>query len=115
MAQMINEGLYPQPPGMDIHSHEALSNWMNTLPNKVYIIIALSHGLGAFASGLISSLVSGSNRLTFGIIGFCAIFIPVMIYLFTYHFPVWFVVTDTVITAILGFIGAITGSARYVS
>jgi hypothetical protein len=60
-------------------------------------------------------LVAGSFRLTFGLIAFCSIFIPVMIYLFTYHFPVWFVITDTVITAILGFVGAVTGSARYVS
>ncbi|MBK7635521.1 MAG: hypothetical protein WAT22_13595 [Saprospiraceae bacterium] len=115
MAQMINEGLYPQPMDLDINNHEALSIWMNTLPTKIYIIIAISHGLSAFAAGLISSLVSGFGRLTFGLIAFCGIFIPVMIYLFTYHFPVWFVITDTVITAILGFVGAITGSARYVS
>jgi hypothetical protein len=115
MAQMINEGLYPQPTDIDPNNHEALSVWMNTLPDKVYIIIAISHGLAAFAAGLISSLVAGSFRLTFGLIAFCSIFIPVMIYLFTYHFPVWFVITDTVITAILGFVGAVTGSARYVS
>jgi hypothetical protein len=115
MAQMINEGLYPQPMDLDTDNHEALSAWMNTLPTKIYIIIAISHGLSAFAAGLISSLVSGFGRLTFGLIAFCGIFIPVMIYLFTYHFPVWFVITDTVITAILGFVGAITGSARYVN
>lgn len=115
MAQMINEGLYPQPTDIDPNNHEAISVWMNTLPDKVYIIIAISHGLAAFAAGLISSLVAGSFRLTFGLIAFCSIFIPVMIYLFTYHFPVWFVITDTVITAILGFVGAVTGSARYVS
>ena len=103
MAQMINEGLYPQPMDLDINNHEALSIWMNTLPTKIYIIIAISHGLSAFAAGLISSLVSGFGRLTFGLIAFCGIFIPVMIYLFTYHFPVWFVITDTVITAILEF------------
>jgi hypothetical protein len=81
MAQMINEGLYPQPMDLDTNNHEALSAWMNTLPTKIYIIIAISHGLSAFAAGLISSLVSGFGRLTFGLIAFCGIFIPVMIYL----------------------------------
>lgn len=73
MAQMINEGLYPQPTDIDPNNHEALSVWMNTLPDKVYIIIAISHGLAAFAAGLISSLVAGSFRLTFGLIAFCSI------------------------------------------
>jgi hypothetical protein len=43
MAQMINEGLYPQPMDLDTDNHEALSAWMNTLPTKIYIIIAISH------------------------------------------------------------------------
>lgn len=115
MAQMISEGLYPQPADMDLKNPNALTDWMNSLPTKVYIIIAISHGLAAFAAGLISGLVADASRLTFGLIAFCGIFIPVMIYLFTYYFPVWFVITDTSVTAILGFIGVITGSARYVS
>lgn len=115
MAQMISEGLYPQPADMDFNNPNALTDWMNSLPTKVYIIIAISHGLAAFAAGLISGLVADASRLTFGLIAFCGIFIPVMIYLFTYYFPVWFVITDTSVTAILGFIGVITGSARYVS
>ncbi len=115
MAQMISEGLYPQPADMDFTNPNALTDWMNSLPTKVYIIIAISHGLAAFAAGLISGLVADASRLTFGLIAFCGIFIPVMIYLFTYYFPVWFVITDTSVTAILGFIGVITGSARYVS
>ncbi|MBK8514989.1 MAG: hypothetical protein IPL55_01475 [Saprospiraceae bacterium] len=115
MAQMISEGLYPQPADFDIANPNALTDWMNTLPAKVYIIIAISHAFAAFAAGLISSLVAGISRLTFGLIAFCGIFIPVMIYLFTYYFPVWFVITDTSVTAILGFIGVVTGSARSVS
>ena len=115
MAQMISEGLYPQPGNLDLTNPNSLTDWMNTLPTKVYIIIAISHGLAAFAAGLISSLVAGVSRFAFGLITFCGIFIPVMIYLFTYYFPVWFVLTDTTVTAILGFVGVITGSARYVS
>ena len=112
---MISEGLYPQPGNLDLTNPNSLTDWMNTLPTKVYIIIAISHGLAAFAAGLISSLVAGVSRFAFGLITFCGIFIPVMIYLFTYYFPVWFVLTDTTVTAILGFVGVITGSARYVS
>jgi hypothetical protein len=115
MAQMISEGLFPQPSDIDLSNPNALTDWMNSLPTKVYIIIAVSHGFAAFAAGLLSSLVAGNYRFTFGLITFSGIFIPVMIYLFTYYFPVWFVITDTLVTAILGFVGVITGSARYVS
>ena len=115
MAQMIREGLYPQPSGLDFADKDAVTSWMNSLPKKAFIIIAISHGLAAFAAGLISSLTSGFGRMTFGMISASIIFIPVMIYLFTYHFPVWFVITDTCVTAVLGFIGAMIGSTRYVS
>jgi hypothetical protein len=113
MAQMIREGLYPQPITLDFDDKESIIKWMSGLPSKAFIIIAISHGLAAFAAGLISSLVTGQSRMTIGMITISVIFIPVMIYLFTYYFPVWFVITDTVVTAILGFTGVIIGSSRY--
>jgi hypothetical protein len=88
---------------------------MSNLPNTAFIIVAISHGLAAFISGLISSLVSGQSRMAIGVITISIIFIAVMVYLFTYNFPVWFVVTDTVVTALLGFMGVVVGSARYVN
>lgn len=115
MAQMIREGLYPQPLEQYYGSSAGLTNWTIILPDKAFIIIAISHGLAAFAAGLISSLVSGTSRMTFGMISLSIIFIAVMIYLFSYYFPAWFVITDTVVTAILGFTGVLIGSARYVS
>lgn len=115
MAQMIREGMYPQPSGLNFDDKDAVTFWMNSLPNKAFIIIAISHGLASFAAGLISSLTSGFSRMTFGMIAVSIIFIPVMIYLFTYHLPVWFVITDTCVTAMLGFFGATIGSTRYVS
>jgi hypothetical protein len=115
MAQMIREGLYPQPIGLDFEDKDAVTNWMLSLPTKAFIIIAISHGFAAFAAGLISSLVSSFGRMTFGVIAICCVFIPVMIYLFTYYFPVWFVVTDTCVTFLFGSLGVLIGSARYVS
>ncbi|MBC7885286.1 MAG: hypothetical protein H7X99_07410 [Saprospiraceae bacterium] len=115
MAQMIRDGIYPQPSGLNFDSNNELRAWMETLPDKAFIIIGISHGLASFSAGLISSLTAGFSRMTFGIISVSIIFIPVMIYLFTYHFPVWFVVTDTFITALFGFVGVMIGSARYVN
>lgn len=113
MAQMIREGLYPQPISINLDDKESMINWISKLPSKAFIIIAISHGLASFAAGLISSLVAGSSRMTVGMISISVIFIAVMIYLFTYYFPVWFVITDTVVTAVLGFVGVVIGSSRY--
>ncbi len=111
---MIEDGLYPQPLSLAVSGTDALSTWYNNLPNQAFIIIAISHGLAAFASGLISSLVVGTSRMTSGMITITIVFVYVMIYLFTYFFPTWFVITDTVITAVSGFTGVLIGSARYV-
>jgi hypothetical protein len=115
IAQMLRDGLYPFPLELNRDNQAAMVSWMSSLPNKAFVIVAISHGLAAFISGLISSLVSGQNRTATGMITISIIFIAVMIYLFTYYFPVWFVVTDTVLTAVLGFAGVMVGSARYVN
>jgi serine protease inhibitor len=87
---------------------------MSGLPAKFYVIVAISHAAGAFAAGLISSLVNESGRMAAGMTALTILFVLVMVFLFTYDFPVWFVITDTVATAILGFLGVVIGSARSV-
>ncbi|MBK9253857.1 MAG: hypothetical protein IPM42_00060 [Saprospiraceae bacterium] len=115
MALMIREGLYPQPRDLDYSNKIQVSDWMDALPTTVFWIAAISHGLAAFCAGFISSLTSGSNRMVNGIISACVIFVMVLIYLFTYYFPTWFVLTDTIATSLLGFAGVVTGSQRIVS
>jgi hypothetical protein len=112
---MLRDGLYPFPLELNREDQTTMINWMSSLPNKAFIIVAISHGFAAFIAGLISSLVAGQNRTITGMITISIIFIAVMIYLFTYYFPVWFVVTDTIVTAILGFAGVMMGSTRYVN
>jgi hypothetical protein len=114
MAQMINEGIFPLPPEIDTSNKMSLGVWMSGLPAKYYLIVSISHAIGAFAAGLISSLVNDSGRMAAGMTALTILFVLVMVYLFTYDFPVWFVITDTVATAILGFTGVIIGSARTV-
>ncbi len=114
MAQMIKEGLYPTPLDLNYSNKSAVDQWFATLPSKAFWIIAISHCLAAFAAGLISALVSEGNRIIFGMISFSVIFVSVLIYLFTYNLPTWFVVTDTVATALLGFSGVVLGSKRMI-
>ena len=114
MAEMIREGIFPVPYGIDSADKVQLGTWMNSLPAKFYIIVALSHAIGAFAAGLISSLVNETGRMAAGMTALTILFTLVMIYLFTYDFPVWFVITDTVATAIIGFAGVVIGSSRSV-
>ncbi|MGB4960658.1 MAG: hypothetical protein WBO36_14345, partial [Saprospiraceae bacterium] len=61
MAQMISEGLFPFRPDMDYSDPEVMTEWMSNLPNKAYIIVAISHGLAALIAGLVSSLVAGTG------------------------------------------------------
>ena len=112
MAQMIREGLYPQPADIDLKNRSEKIAWTSSLPDNAFIIIAISHGIGSFAAGLIAGLVAGRSRMSTGMIAMSIIFMVVMIYLFTYNFPVWFVISDTAATAILGFAGAVVGSSR---
>ncbi len=112
---MLREGIFPVPLGINSSDKAHLSLWMSGLPSKFYIIVSVSHGVAAFAGGLISSLVNETGRMAAGMTALTILFTLVMVYLFTYDFPVWFVITDTVATAILGFTGVVMGSTRSVS
>lgn len=115
MAQMIKEGLFPTPINLNFDETAKVDEWYASLPSKAFVILAISHSFAAFSAGLISALVSGINRYIFGLISVCIIFVTVIIFLFTYNFPTWFVITDTVATAVLGFGGVILGGSRYTS
>lgn len=113
MANMIKEGLYPTPMELDFSNRQQVEAWFETLPPKSFLITAIGHALAAFSAGFISSLVSGTSRFIFGLISVTVIFVTTIIFLFTYNFPVWFVITDTLATAVLGFFGVILGGSRY--
>jgi hypothetical protein len=115
MANMIKEGLYPTPMNLDFDNKEQVEAWFTTLPPKAFLITAISHALASFSAGLISSLVSGISRYIFGLVSVSVIFVTTIIFLFTYNFPTWFVISATVATAVLGFIGVILGGSRYTS
>jgi hypothetical protein len=113
MANMIREGLYPTPVDLDFSDKNKVEAWFETLPPKSFIITAIGYALAAFSSGFISSLVSGINRFIFGLISVSVVFVTGVIFLFTYNYPTWFVISDIVAMAILGFIGVILGGSRY--
>ncbi|MBK8621746.1 MAG: hypothetical protein IPN79_08275 [Saprospiraceae bacterium] len=113
MANMIREGLYPTPDDLDFSDKNKVEAWFATLPPKSFIITAIGYALAAFSSGFISSLVSGINRFIFGLISVSVVFVTGVIFLFTYNYPTWFVISDIVAMAILGFIGVILGGSRY--
>lgn len=115
MAQMIREGLYPWPLTMDFTNNEEVSAWMSNLPNNAFIIIAISHVVAAFSAGLLSSLVAGKHRVITGITTIAILMVIIVVYLFSYHFPLWFKVTDVITTLVLGGVGITIGSARNVS
>lgn len=114
MAQMIREGLYPWPPSMDLSNKKMVAEWMSKLPKNAFYIIAISHSIASFSAGLISSLVAGSHRIKTGIMAICILLVIIVMYLFNYHFPLWFKVTDIISVCVLGSAGITIGSARYV-
>ncbi len=114
MTQLIWDSIFPYPVTLDIDNDEAVASWMSNLPDKAYVIIGVSHIVAIFFVGFISALVAGKVRMIIGIISWLAAFVGVIVYLFTYNFPTWFVATDTALTAIIGFGGVVLGSQSVV-
>ena len=105
---------FPFPENYEWLNEEDMENYIDGLPDRAFILIVTSHVLGAFLGALIASLISLKHRFTNGIITAAILFTMIIIVNFTFDFPRFYIMLDTLLVAIFGFIGALIGQRRNV-
>jgi len=103
--QMINYSLFPMPEGLEVTDTEAMKKYVAGLPMTAYIIVLLSHILGAFVGAWVGSVVADSHerKISIGIGSF--LLIMGLINLLSIPHPVWFIIVDLLVfipSALLG-------------
>jgi hypothetical protein len=109
---MIRSNLYPLPDGLDITNSAEYAAYIQTLPDRFFVIGIIMCVVSAFAGSLISSLIPISGRYQAGIITGLLFFTILCFYVIRDHLPTWYVVTCLGLTAIACFSGAIYGGSR---
>lgn len=105
---------FPFPESLDGTLAADRQIYVEGLPDKAYIMMAVSHVLGAFLGSLITALIAVKHRFSSGIITGALIFVTVMVTNFSFSFPPLYVVVDTLVSAVAAFAGASFGQGRQV-
>lgn len=100
--EALGHFIYPNPKDFDFENKQLLQNHINNLPFPAFLFIVLAHGLGTF----IGSFIANKTANSIGPIGLIvsALFLILTItnlLIIPFH-PIWFVVTDILITFICG-------------
>ena len=92
--QSVSSSLFPIPLDLDQTDKEAMKEYVSTLPPFAFVLVLLSHFLGALAGAAIGSKVASSHQ--FKISMFIGVFMLLMgtISLITIPHPIWFMVAD---------------------
>jgi hypothetical protein len=109
---MIRSNLYPLPAGLENANVEEYTLYIQSLPDRFFIISIVMILVAGFTATLISSLIPYNGRYQAGIITGLIFFTIVTFFILRDHFPTWYVVTVLGVTAIACFSGAIFGGSR---
>ncbi len=103
---------YEFPDELTWFNPEDMNTYVESLPDGAFILLIASHIVGAFLTSLIASLISINARFADGIIAGTIIFVFIVVFNFTFDFPVLYLMIDTLLSAVAAFAGASFGQGR---
>jgi len=103
---------YEFPEELTWSNPDDMNTYVESLPDGAFIMLISSHIVGAFLTSLIASLISIKTRFADGIIAGAIIFVIIIVFNFTFEFPVLYLMIDTLLSAVAAFAGASFGQGR---
>ncbi len=114
VIRVIAVAYYQFPDTLTWSDPEDMNTFVSSLPDGAFILLIASHVVGTFLATLIASLISTKDRFTNGVICGSLMFVLVLVFNFTFDFPVLYLMIDTLLTAVAAFAGASFGQGRKV-
>ncbi len=110
-VQSINIRLYPLPEELDLNDHEQMKEYMKVMPAGAYVMVILSHLLGALGGAWVGCIIADRFYLKLSLIIAAFLLVMGLINLLMLQHPVWFMIADIPSYAI----GALIGHKLYTS
>lgn len=109
LIQTIAGNMYPFTPGL---SEQEIQEVLAQMPVGYYWFLISSHFVGAFAAGLVTSLINKKHRVKKGLLAAGVILVLTFIMNYNATFPGWVKATDVSLTVLAGALGASFGVRR---
>lgn len=112
IIRVVALSYYEFPEELTWSNPEDMNTYVESLPDGAFILLISSHIVGAFLTSLLASLISVKTRFADGIIAGAIIFVFIIVFNFTFEFPVLYLMIDTLLSAVAAFAGASFGQGR---
>ena len=67
-VEAVSSALFPLPPGLDIHDHEAMRQHIDTLPTGAFLMVLAAWAIGSFGGSWVAARLASRARLVHGMI-----------------------------------------------
>lgn len=102
----ISGHLFPLPPGIDLHDHQAMTQHMDELPVGAFFTVLAGWAVGSFVGAWVAARLAGRVRLMHGLVVgafFLAATVTVML---TIPHPLWMEISGIVALTGCSYLGA---------
>lgn len=65
--EAVSSAVFPLPPGLDLHDHEAMRQHIDSLPVGAFLFVLAAWAIGAFAGSWVAARIAARARLAHGL------------------------------------------------
>ena len=65
--EAVSSAVFPLPPGLDLHDHEAMRQHIDSLPVGAFLFVLAAWAIGAFAGSWVAARIAARARLGHGL------------------------------------------------
>ncbi len=105
LAEMAGHAIYPLPDGLDPNTMEDILKYMETAPFGAMLSVIIAWGLGAFAAGLVSTMIAKDGQVRHALICGCILTALCIMNCIMIPCPLWFWVAGVGVSVPLAWIG----------
>lgn len=105
IVEKIGHTVYPLPEGIDPNNIEAFKEYAQTMPVGAMLFVILAWALGAFAAGIVTTLVGKESTKMFSLITGGILMLFGLINLIMIPHPVWFAILGMAVYLPFAYLG----------
>ena len=104
--EAVCNALYPMPPGLDLHDHDAMRAYMDTLPLGALLLVLAGWAIGSCAGAWVAARLAGRAPMVHGLVVGAWFLIGAIVTMVMIPHPIWMVVGGIAALAGCSYLGA---------
>jgi hypothetical protein len=105
-VEAVCNHLYPMPPGVDLHDHDAMRTYMEELPFGAFLLLLVGWAIAAGAGAWVAARLAGRAPVIHGLIVGAWFLVGAIITMVMIPHPVWMVIGSIAALAGCSYLGA---------